>query len=207
MKAVPSTYHQCVKISTPWGTVKVMGVQQESKECYKTSMKSTTKPQQASQLRQGARHVLEKKEQDVKEVPLGIEDLEAKALIGSSMPEQIERDLLNFLRTRSKTFAWKHEDMTDQYTKKEVNLHPERNQIIQKEVEKHLKTGMIKEVKFPRWLANVVVIQKNGKWRVCVDYTDLSKACPKDPFCLPHIDSVIDAITSHELLTFMDASA
>ena len=47
MKAVPSTYHQCVKMPTPWGTVKIMGDQQESKECYKTSMKSTTTPQQA----------------------------------------------------------------------------------------------------------------------------------------------------------------
>ncbi|KAI3742755.1 hypothetical protein L1987_60450 [Smallanthus sonchifolius] len=68
--------------------------------------------------------------------------------------------------------------------------------------------GMIKEVKFPRWLANVVVVQKkNGKWRVCVDFTDLNKACPKDPFPLPHIDSMVDAIAGHEMLTFMDASS
>ena len=66
---------------------------------------------------------------------------------------------------------------------------------------------MIKEVKFPRWIANVVmVLKKNCKLRVCVDYTDLNKACPKDPFPLPHIDSMIDATTGHELLTFMDAS-
>ena len=47
MKAIPSTYHQCVKLPTPWGTVKIMGDQHVSKECYKTSMKFTTKPQQA----------------------------------------------------------------------------------------------------------------------------------------------------------------
>ena len=65
---------------------------------------------------------------------------------------------------------------------------PERNQIIQEEVERLLKTGMIREVHFPKWLANVVVVQKkNGKWRVCVDFTNLNKACPKDPFPLPHI--------------------
>ena len=76
---------------------------------------------------------------------------------------------------------------------------PERNQIIQEEVEKLLKTGMIREVKFPKWLANVVVVQKkNGKWRVCVDYRDLNKARPKDPFPLPHIDSMIDAMAGHE---------
>ena len=66
---------------------------------------------------------------------------------------------------------------------------------------------MIKEVKFLRWLANVVVVQKkNDKWIVCVDCMDLNKAFPKDAFPLPHIDSTIDATMGHELLTFTDAS-
>jgi len=78
---------------------------------------------------------------------------------------------------------------------------------MQEEVEILLKTRMIKEVEFLRWLANVVVVQKkNGKWRMFVDYMDLIKACPKDSFPLPHIDSMIDATESHELLIFMDAS-
>ncbi|KAI3685619.1 hypothetical protein L6452_34870 [Arctium lappa] len=50
-----------------------------------------------------------------------------------------------------------------------------------------------------------VVRKKNGKWRVCIDFTDLNKAFPKDPFPLPHIDSMDDATAGHELLTFMDA--
>ena len=66
---------------------------------------------------------------------------------------------------------------------------------------------MVKEYKFPRWLANVVVLQKkNRKLWVCVDYIDLNKACPKDPFHLPHIDSIVDTTTSHKLITFMDPS-
>ncbi|KAK9053624.1 hypothetical protein SSX86_024698 [Deinandra increscens subsp. villosa] len=85
---------------------------------------------------------------------------------------------------------------------------PETNIIIQEEVNKLLKTKMIREVKYPKLLANVVVVQKkNGKWRVCVDYTDLNKACPKDPFPLPHIDAMVDATAGHEMLTFMDASS
>ena len=51
----------------------------------------------------------------------------------------------------------------------------------------------------------VVVEKKDGKWRVCVDFTDLNKACPKDSFPLPHIDAMIDATTGHEMLSFMDA--
>ena len=67
---------------------------------------------------------------------------------------------------------------------------------------------MIREVMYPKWLANVVVEpKKNGKWRVCVDYTDLNKACPKDSFPLPHIDEMVDATAGHEMMSFMDASS
>ena len=59
---------------------------------------------------------------------------------------------------------------------------------------------------YPDWLANPVVVKKkNGKWRVCVDFTDLNKACPKDSFPLPHIDRLVEATAGNELLSFMDA--
>ena len=62
------------------------------------------------------------------------------------------------------------------------------------------------EVKYPKWLANVVVVpKKGGKWRVCVDYIDLNKACLKDSFPLPRIDQIVDAVAGHEILSFMDA--
>ena len=51
----------------------------------------------------------------------------------------------------------------------------------------------------------VVVKKKNGKWRVCIDYTDLNKSCPKDPFPLPHINKLVDATAGHQLMSFMDA--
>ena len=60
---------------------------------------------------------------------------------------------------------------------------------IEEEVGKLLKAGFIRPEKFPTWLINVVMVKKsNGKWRMCVDYTDLNKACPKDCFPLPQID-------------------
>ena len=65
----------------------------------------------------------------------------------------------------------------------------ERDQAITKEVTKLLTAGFIREVYYPEWLANVVLVKKaNGKWRMCVDFTDLNKACPKDSFLLPRID-------------------
>ena len=158
-------------------------------------------------------------------MPLDFKDPDMKVIIGSSFPKYIEQDIMKFLKERRKTFAWKYEDMKSIYKSiithkfnndpsfrlihpKRKKFSPKRNQIIQEEVENPLKTGMIKKVKFPRWLANMVIVQnKNGKWRVCVDYTDLNKDFPKDTFPLPHIHFMIDAMIGHELLTFMYASA
>ena len=84
--------------------------------------------------------------------------------------------------------------------------HLDRHQIIQAEVDNLLKVGFIREVKYREWLANVVVVpKKGGKWRVCVDYTDLNDACSKDSFPLPHIDQIIDASAGHGMLSFLDA--
>ena len=85
-------------------------------------------------------------------------------------------------------------------------FHPDRHQIIQAEVDNLLKAGFIREVKYPEWLANVVVVpKKGGKWWVCVDYTDLNDACSKDSFPLPRIDQIVDASAGHGMLSFLDA--
>ena len=61
-------------------------------------------------------------------------------------------------------------------------------------------------MEYPEWLANVVLVKKtNGKWRLCIDFTDVNRACPKDSFPLPRIDLIVDATVGHELLNFMEA--
>ena len=83
---------------------------------------------------------------------------------------------------------------------------PEQNQAVTDEVNKLLSTCFIQEVYYPDWLANVVLVKKaNGKWRMCVDFTDLNKACPKDSFPLPRIDQLVDSTAGYRLLMFMDA--
>ena len=86
------------------------------------------------------------------------------------------------------------------------HFHPYCHQIIQTEVDNLLRACFIKEVKYPEWLANVVVVpKKGGKMKVCVHYTNLNEACLKDSFPLPHIDQIIDASTEHAMLSSLDA--
>ena len=85
-------------------------------------------------------------------------------------------------------------------------FHPDRQRIFQTKIDKLLMAEFIREVKYPNWLANVVVVpKKNGKWRVCVDYTNLNDVCPNDSFPLPRINQIVDATIGHGMLSFLDA--
>ncbi|KAK1692225.1 hypothetical protein QYE76_008922 [Lolium multiflorum] len=82
----------------------------------------------------------------------------------------------------------------------------ERRRAIAEEVNRLLAAGFIIEIKHPKWLGNpVLVLKKNKIWRMCIDYTSLNSACPKDPFVLPQIDQIINAVTGSESLCFLDA--
>ena len=82
----------------------------------------------------------------------------------------------------------------------------EHSNAIRDEVIKLKQAGYIKEVSYTEWLANTVVVKKkSGKWRVCVDFIDLNKVCPKDPFPMPRINQLVDATVSHPRMSFLDA--
>ena len=119
--------------------------------------------------------------------------------------------------------AWTHSDMADinpvhashklnvipstkPVRQKVRRFHPDRHQVIKAEVDNLLKARFIMEIKYPEWLANVVVVPKKGeKWRVCVDYTDLNEAYSKDSFPLSLIDKIVDALVGLGMLSFLDA--
>jgi mRNA-degrading endonuclease RelE of RelBE toxin-antitoxin system len=85
-------------------------------------------------------------------------------------------------------------------------LASERAKIIAKEVDRLLEANAIRPVQYPTWLSNTMVVRKkNGKWRVCVDFTDLNKACLKNSFPLRAIDQLVDSASGHERMSFLDA--
>ena len=82
----------------------------------------------------------------------------------------------------------------------------ERDRAITKEIRKLQEVSFIREVYYPNRLANVVTVKKaSGNWRMCVDFIDLNKACPKDSYPLLRVDVLVDSTARHQLLSFMDA--
>ncbi|CAH9134294.1 unnamed protein product [Cuscuta epithymum] len=81
----------------------------------------------------------------------------------------------------------------------------ERRDFIKKEAATLLSIKHIRPVIHVEWLANVVLAPKGDTWRMCVDYSDLNKACLMDPYPVPRIDLLVDETTGCELLSFMDA--
>ena len=83
-------------------------------------------------------------------------------------------------------------------------MSKDRKKAAQTEVQKLLDAGVIREVQYPEWLANVVMVpKKNRSWRMCIDFTTLNKFCLKDEFPLPRIDTLVDAAAESEMLSML----
>jgi hypothetical protein len=83
---------------------------------------------------------------------------------------------------------------------------PDKKEAIKKEITKLMAAGFIREILYPDWLVNPILVQKKNtiEWCMYVDYTDLNKHCPKDPFGLARIDQIVDSTAGSTLLSFLD---
>ncbi|XP_072088602.1 uncharacterized protein [Arachis hypogaea] len=143
--------------------------------------------------------------------------------VGKSISKEELNVITIFLQEQADLFAWTPSDMPGidpQIISHKLAINPSARPVQQKkrklgeekrkasleETQKLISAKFIKEIRFTTWLANVVMVRKqNGKWRMCVDFTDLNKACPKDSYLLPSIDSLVDNASGYATLSFMDA--
>ena len=191
-----------------------------ARECY-IAMLEMEDYQQTKSI--GEQRTMAKPVKELEEVILDESRPGWMTRMGTLASPTICQDLVGFLRMNQDVFAWSHEDMPGidlSIIVHRLNVNPDsppvrqkkqvfaqkRDKAVAEEVRKLLEVGFIREVYYPDWLANVVMVRKNnGKWRMCVDFTNLNRACPKDSYPFPRIDTLVDSTARHELLSFMDA--
>ncbi|XP_075479273.1 uncharacterized protein LOC142520159 [Primulina tabacum] len=223
---VASTYHQKIKFPVGARVGEVRGDQPSSRKCYVEAVRAD----QSKTRREGKRarvdgvegggevHFVAEEEQEVVEVGPGQQIRVARDLSASTRVS-----LINCLKANIHMFAWSQQELTGispliaehqlnilpgshPVRQKKRHFGPEKDKVIDEQVKELLKAGHIREIQFPSWLSNVVLVPKStGKWRMCVDFRDLNKACPKDHYHLPRIDQPVDSTSGFELQSFMDA--
>ncbi|GKV49152.1 hypothetical protein SLEP1_g55918 [Rubroshorea leprosula] len=161
--------------------------------------------------------------EDVEEVLVDDRDPSRKMQIETRLNPEERAELIAFLRANNDVFAWTSADMPGipkSVTQHKLSINPlkkpvaqkqrlfggERLQAIKEEVEKLLQVGFVRKVDYYEWVANPVLVKKaNGKWRMCIDYTNLNDACPKDCYPMPSIDKLVEAASGNERLSLLDA--
>ncbi|KAH9715068.1 hypothetical protein KPL71_020894 [Citrus sinensis] len=221
-KAVLSNHYLALKYRVNGVVGVVRGDQRIARSCYSSAAREAmqiTSLDTRVESKKGRQEPVE----NLETVSLGPENPEKTIRIGSRLKGGQKQELVKCLQAHADVFAWTHEDMPGidpevachklaikkgarAVRQKRRCFNQERYKAINGEMEKLLRAGFIREVSYPEWISNVVLVKKaNGKWRMCVDFTDLNKACPKDSFPLPKIDQLVDSTAGHGLLSFMDA--
>ena len=220
-KAVTSTYHLLVKFPTKYGVGQVQGDQLAARECYLTML---AMDEQVQTMNIEEKRVVVEPTEALVDISLDGNNPERCSRVGADLEGKIKEDLVQFLKKNINVFAWRHEDIpsidpsvithrlnicpsSKSVQQKKRVFAPERNNAIKDEGQKLIVAKFIREVYYLDWLANAVMVKKanSNDTRMCVDFTDLNKACPKDSYSLPRIDQLVDSTTGHKLLSFIDA--
>ncbi|RDX93044.1 hypothetical protein CR513_24746, partial [Mucuna pruriens] len=228
--AIVSTKHLCMKFSVGRKVGSVWADTWMAQRCYEDSLKIERLPSpgivNVLDLDLDPRSLFEKEgplpTEELKEIKLGPKRGQTTK-IGTTMSLEEEEMLVAILKSNYDVFAWSAQDMrgvdlnfmchqlsVDEKAKpvaqKKRKMGEEKREAAKQETRKLISAGIVREVQYPTWLTNVVMVRKaNGKWRMCTDYTDLNKACPKDSYPLPDIDRLVDNVAGFTFLSFMNA--
>jgi hypothetical protein len=224
-EAILHPTYLCIKIPSEQGPIDVHGSQEAARraEGSWTDSKAIHNIDEAEAY-QEYKHKREKAALADQPKPMFLcEDIaKQKVLLGSQLSDEQEKTLLRFLFNNKDVFAWTANDLCGvnrDIIEHSLNVGPSfrpKKQRLRKisndkaegarnEVKRLLSAGVIREVTYLEWLANTVMVKKaNGKWRMYIDFTDLNKACSKDEFPLPRIDSLVNAAATSELMSLLD---
>ncbi|XP_071695339.1 uncharacterized protein [Rutidosis leptorrhynchoides] len=183
LAAIPSTIHGLIKFPTPLGIATIRSEKQDASVA--AVEQAEQQPSEAEQIRScmiiaNPRHP------------------EQKIKIDGGLSDETKFKLRNILASNTDFFAWKKGDMTG--VPREISEHklnanpslmpvrqkkrgmaPKRSEWLEAEVDKLVKANILREVRYQTWVANPVLVKKpDGSWRMCVDFTDINKAYPKD---------------------------
>ncbi|GJS10547.1 reverse transcriptase domain-containing protein [Tanacetum coccineum] len=211
LHAVPSTAHRMLKILVTKGVITLKSSRLVLLECAMVSGPEGTLP--------AINPIVEER---IK-VAINLEYPEQTVMIGSTLTEEGRNKLCGLLQRNLDIFAWKPVDMTGvprHIPKYRLNVREgyslvrqnkrgqaaDQNQAIQEEVGKLVEAGIMREVHYHDWLSNPVMVKKHDdSWRMCVDFKDLNKACPKDGYPLPEIDWKVESLCGFPFKCFLDA--
>jgi hypothetical protein len=178
-----------------------------------------------AQMRQSMKQVEDERMKavdDIRTVPFCADVPSRTIMISTEVSKEEENRLLEFLRHNQDVSSWSKIDFkgvhrsviqhalnTDPKVKPKLQqqrpMSDDRVKSAEAEVQKLLEARIIREVQYIVWVANVVMVpKKNGKMRMCIDFIELNKVCPKDPYPLPRIDIVIDQAAGCEMLRLLD---
>ncbi|GJR03422.1 reverse transcriptase domain-containing protein [Tanacetum coccineum] len=190
IQAVPSTAHGMLKFPANGGIVTIRSTILIPAECTTMITSSKEVPKEA-----------EVRPKNFK-IALHLNFLDQEVAIRGTLSTEGQTELCSLLKKNLDIFAWKPSDMT----KKKRGQAPERSKSIQAEVQKLVEAGIMREVYYHDWLSNPVMVKKHdGSWRMCVDFTDLNKACPQDCYPLPEIDWKVESLCGYPFKCFLDA--